>query len=99
MNLTKKEALILDQLVRAGSSEMYGLEMVKASNNELKMGTIYVTLARLQEKGFVESRKETDPQQTVPRRLYKITGAGQRTFRAWESAMAAYHAQLNGAIA
>lgn len=99
MNLSPKEALILKQLIQAGSSELYGLEMVRASENALKMGTIYVTLARLQEKGFVESRREDDPQQAVPRRLYKITGVGRHTYLAWEAAMATFNAKINGAYA
>lgn len=99
MDISKKEALILEQLIAAGSSELYGLEMVRASNGTLKMGTIYVTLARLQDKGFVESRREDDPKQTVPRRLYKITGAGVKTYRAVSEAMSLYHARLNGEFA
>jgi DNA-binding PadR family transcriptional regulator len=99
MNISKKETLILEQLIRAGSSELYGLEMVKASNGDLKMGTIYVTLARLEDKGFVESRRENDPKQTVPRRLYKLTGAGRRTYLAVTAAMQAYKASLDGEFA
>jgi DNA-binding PadR family transcriptional regulator len=99
MEISKKETLVLEQLIKAGSSERYGLEMVKASNGDLKMGTIYVTLARLEDKGFVESRRENDPKQTVPRRLYKITGAGRKTYLAVSAATAAYNASLNGEFA
>ena len=99
MNLSPKETLILEQLIGAGSSEMYGLEMVRASNGALKMGTIYVTLARLEDKGFVESHREDDPKQTVPRRLYKITGAGRRIYLAVTAAMNAYKASLDGELA
>ncbi|MDR6886851.1 MULTISPECIES: PadR family transcriptional regulator [Variovorax] len=99
MNLTNKEALILEQLAVSAGSELYGLQMVKASNDELKMGTIYVTLGRLEKKGFVQSRREQDPAQTIPRRLYKITGAGRKTFEAWSAAMAVYHAGLAGELA
>ncbi|WP_185738427.1 PadR family transcriptional regulator [Variovorax beijingensis] len=99
MNISKKETLILEQLIKAGSSELYGLEMVRASNGALKMGTIYVTLARLEEKGFVESHRENEPKQTVPRRLYKITGAGRKTYLAVSAAIAAYNSSLNGEFA
>lgn len=96
MNITKKEALILGQLVASAGSELYGLEMVKASNEALKLGTVYVTLGRLEDKGFVESRREDNPAQTVPRRLYKITGAGRRSYLAWSAAMAAYDQEIGG---
>lgn len=90
MNITKTEALVLEQLVGAAGSELYGLQMVKNSGQTLKMGSVYVILGRLQDKGFVESRKDTDPSQTIPRRLYRITGAGRRNFLAWQAAQAAY---------
>jgi DNA-binding PadR family transcriptional regulator len=99
MNITKKEALILGQLAASAGSELYGLQMVKASDDQLKLGTVYVTLGRLEEKGFVEGRREEASERTVPRRLYKITGAGRRTFQAWRAAMAAYDQELGGAIA
>ncbi len=95
MNLSKNEAVILGLLI-AGDQEMYGLEMVKKSDGKLKLGTIYVTLSRLEEKGFVTSRKEMDENTVVPRRLYKITGTGAREIQAWTAAMAVYQSQLSG---
>ena len=89
MNLSSKEAAILEQLVVAGSAELYGLQMVKASGDRLKLGTIYVTLNRLEDKGYVTSRKEVDAQQTVPRRLYRISGAGARAFHVYMAGMTA----------
>lgn len=94
MNITRKEAIILGQLAASAGSELYGLEMVKASNDELKLGTVYVTLSRLETKGFVEGRREEDPNRTVPRRLYKITGAGRRSYMAWSAAMAVYNHEI-----
>ncbi|QRY31156.1 PadR family transcriptional regulator [Variovorax sp. PDNC026] len=99
MNLSPKEALILQQLFEAAGAELYGLQMVKNSDGALKMGTIYVTLGRLEQKGFVESRREQDPTQAIPRRLYKITSAGSLTFNAWRAGMAAFHASLAGEAA
>ena len=52
-SLSGKEGLILDLLGR--SREMYGLELVTASVGELKRGTVYVTLGRMEAKGLVES--------------------------------------------
>src|ERR1044072_6009068 len=81
-SISRKEALILEMLV-SSRRELYGLEMVDASNGELKRGTIYVTLQRLQEKGLIESRQEarTVPQIGVPRRLYSISEIGRASCR------------------
>lgn len=86
-SLSKTEAKILELLL-ASSKEMYGLEMIAASGNLLKRGTIYVTLQRMADKGFVESREEARPAPEIgiPRRLYKATGLGQRVHAAYESA-------------
>jgi PadR family transcriptional regulator PadR len=86
-SLSRKEALILEMLV-SSRRELYGLEMVDASNGELKRGTIYVTLQRMQEKGFIDSKQEarTAPEIGIPRRLYRTTGDGQRVFAAYRAA-------------
>jgi DNA-binding PadR family transcriptional regulator len=67
---------------------MYGLELVGKSDERLKRGTIYVTLGRMQEKGFIDSRQEAeDPSRPgIPRRLYKPTGYGMRVYAAWKNA-------------
>jgi PadR family transcriptional regulator PadR len=86
-SLSRKELQILGLLV-SGGRELYGLEMVEESNGELKRGTIYVTLHRMQEKGYIDSRQEarTDPEIGIPRRLYRVTGYGEKVFRAYEAA-------------
>ncbi len=65
---------------------MYGLQLVDASNGRLKRGTVYVTLGRMEEKGYVES--EADPSAAddlvLPRRLYRPTAFGLRVLDAWE---------------
>ena len=78
------EALTLRLLV--GRGESYGLQLVKASDGELKRGSVYVVLGRLEEKGFVESRQEDETPEYIgiPRRLYKITGVGSRALNAYE---------------
>jgi DNA-binding PadR family transcriptional regulator len=85
--LSQKEALILQMLIDR-SGELFGLEMVEASSGNLKRGTVYVTLQRMEEKGLIESRKEPRPEGElgIPRRLYKITGHGQRALAALEAA-------------
>ena len=79
--LSGKETDVLRLLI--GKGEMYGLEMVEASEGALKRGTIYVTLSRMADKGYVESREEENPAPDRPaRRLYKPTGLGERAYRA-----------------
>lgn len=90
--LSPKEAEILRLLI--GHGEMYGRELVEASPL-LKAGTIYVTLGRMADKGFVEShtvKVENEP--GLPRRMFKPSGEGQRVFRAWAVANAAFEAVM-----
>lgn len=86
-SLSRKEALILDMLLSSGR-ELYGLEMVGASNGELKRGTIYVTLQRMKEKGFIDSKPEPRhaPEVGIARRVYWPTGHGQRVYAAYKAA-------------
>ena len=79
--LSRKEFLILEMLV--GKGEMFGLEMVEASEGNLKRGTIYVTLGRMSDKGYVESREESRsmPEIGIPRRKYRATGLGERVYQ------------------
>ena len=79
--LSRKEMLALEMLISNG--EMFGLEMVETSEGELKRGTIYVTLQRMGDKGYIESREEprTMPEIGIPRRKYKATGLGERVYQ------------------
>jgi len=80
-NLSPKEFIAMNLLV--GSKAMYGLQMVEKSNGELKRGTIYLTLHRLEEKGYVTSEtEEAKPGIAQPRRLYKPSALGVRVFHA-----------------
>jgi DNA-binding PadR family transcriptional regulator len=81
--LPPKEALILELLLQ--HKEMYGLEMVTASRKRLKRGTVYVTLGRMEEKGFILSRLEPPPSDAggLPRRVYEATPFGRRVLAAW----------------
>lgn len=66
--------------------ESYGLELVEKSGGQLKRGTVYVTLSRMEDKGYLESWKEAagEGQQGPPRRLYKATGYGAQVFKLWK---------------
>jgi PadR family transcriptional regulator, regulatory protein PadR len=72
-----KEHVILELLGKA--REMYGLELVAESAGALKRGTVYVTLGRMEEKGYITSRAEaaSPAQGGLPRRLYRSTPYGR----------------------
>ncbi len=91
--LSSKERLILGLLV--GSGPKYGLELVDESHGSLKRGTVYVTLGRMEEKGLVESRHETDPRsaERLRRRMYHATAHGRRVLDAWTAVARALAAE------
>ena len=64
---------------------MYGLELVSASGEKLKRGTVYVTLGRMEEKGFIKSRVDRKASHPgLPRPRYRIEALGQRALQAAE---------------
>jgi DNA-binding PadR family transcriptional regulator len=75
------EALII---VLLGNDERFGLDLVDGSDGRLKRGTIYVTLSRMETKGFLESRQEAREPEAggLPRRLYRVTAYGARVHEA-----------------
>ncbi len=92
--LSRKESAILELLVSKG--EMYGLEMVNASEGKLKRGSIYVLLSRMAEKGYVDSRAEKReyPEIGIPRRKFWATSLGENAFNANQKAQEFFEAQL-----
>lgn len=76
------ERLILELLA---DEEAFGLELVGRSKGALKRGTVYVTLGRMQDKGYVESLTEPLPAGAIglPRRIYRPTAFGLRVLHAW----------------
>jgi hypothetical protein len=83
-SLPPKERLILDLLVAEG--RLFGLQLVALSHGALKRGTVYVTLGRMETKGFVRSEQEAMPPGAIglPRRMYYPTPLGERVLRAWD---------------
>jgi DNA-binding PadR family transcriptional regulator len=69
----------------ARDGELYGLQLVATSRGRLKRGTVYVTLGRMEDKGYVSSRTEDAPDGAggLPRRLYDATPYGLRVLKAW----------------
>ena len=84
LTVSPKELLVLQLL---GDQELYGLQLVAASRGRLKRGTVYVTLGRMEEKGYITSTLDAPPSGTggLPRRLYAVTALGHRMFAAWTS--------------
>ena len=82
--LSATERLILELL---SGQELFGLQLVLQSKGALKRGTVYVTLGRMQDKGYVESWTEKQPEGAIglPRRLYRPTAYGLRVLEAWEA--------------
>ena len=74
--LSSLEAIVVDLLV--SHSPAYGLDLVARSHNRLKRGSVYVTLGRMESKGFVRSWLEERPGEGPPRRLYEPTPLGLR---------------------
>ena len=82
--LSATERRIIELL--AEHDELFGLRMVELSDGRLKRGTVYVTLGRMEAKGFVTSEQEVMPEGAIglPRRLYRPTPLGERVRRAWD---------------
>jgi len=61
----------------------YGLQIVEASEGMVKRGSVYVLLARLEDKGFVRvlPQKVTPENGGLPRPKYQLTADGARVLR------------------
>jgi DNA-binding PadR family transcriptional regulator len=89
-SLSRTERCILTLLTHG---EAFGLELVQKSDGALKRGTVYVTLGRMEEKEYVESRLEPLSPGGIglPRRLYRPTAYGLRVLDAWSIAARAFN--------
>jgi len=81
--LSNSERIILEELQ---TQERFGLQL--AENGAVKRGTVYVTLSRMEKKGYVASRQDTLPEGAIglPRRWYHATPYGRRILAAWRVA-------------
>ena len=86
LTLSPKEALILQLLLDHG--DLYGLQLVATSARRLKRGTVYVTLGRMEDKGYITSHQADAPAEAggLPRRRYTPTSLGRRVLRLWSRA-------------
>jgi DNA-binding PadR family transcriptional regulator len=91
--LSGTERAILELL--SSGRELFGLQLVEQSRGALKRGTVYVTLGRMQDKGYVESRTEPLPPGAIglPRRWYRPTAYGLRVSNAWMMAARSFAEQ------
>ena len=83
--LAETELLILSLLQ---DGEQFPLRLADRSGGSLKRGTVYITLQRMQSKGYVESHVEPTIQGATgrPRRWYRPSVYGRQVFAAWQLA-------------
>lgn len=76
---SKLERQIAELLTAHG--EMHGMALVREGKGRLKRGSVYVTLQRMQDRGFVTARDvtPTPPQRGPHQRHYKLSLLGRRT--------------------
>jgi len=77
--LTSDTLRILGSMLQDLDAWHYGLGIAKSA--EVKSGTIYASLARLEKAGWLESEWEQlaeGERGRPPRRLYRLTGAGEQ---------------------
>lgn len=84
ITVSSAEATVLRCLDKS-TAPLYGLEMVRQAQGGLARGTVYVTLGRMEDKGWVTS--EAEPRKPnvsgIPRRLYSVTRQGASVYRQW----------------
>lgn len=93
MKLTDQMARVLRVFLADPAVDRYGYDLMKAA--DLKSGTLYPMLARLQAEGLVTSEWEQPRDEAggrPPRKFYRLTGEGVRTARL-ELAAAAFECQ------
>ena len=76
--MTLQTQLVLRAMLDSSSGEFYGFELSKAT--DLKAGTLYPMLARLEEAGWiVGSWEDVDPAEVrrPARRYYRLTDHGR----------------------
>ena len=97
---TDKELIILNLLFGGGGKEMYGLQMIKESDDKLRRSSIYVLLTRMVARGYLSARLENEDEQDRPgplRRLYEVTSFGQAMLAARLAADAAINPLIEDA--
>lgn len=81
--MTKQTLRLLETFLSDLNREWYGFDLMELTG--LQSGTIYPILHRLQEDEWLSSsREQIDPKREgrPPRRMYRLTGLGEREARA-----------------
>jgi len=74
--------LIIFELL-SDDSEKYGLELVQKSNGELKRGSVYVFLSRMQSENWIIGRIDKIPGDSgSPRVKYRLSPKGRHVLKA-----------------
>ena len=83
--LARTERLILNRLTHG---DEFALRLADRSGGALKRGTVYITLQRMESKGFVESKLEPPNVGVMgrPRRWYRPSEYGKQVLNAWKLA-------------
>src|SRR5260370_26626282 len=88
-NLGEFEVLVLTSVIAAGE-DAYGamiheeLEGLVSGNRDVSLGSVYTTLDRLEQKGYVKSwtGEPTAERGGRAKRYYEVQASGQRALRA-----------------
>ncbi len=99
--------MVIAELLRQSAEPLFGLELVRRSppgDLQLKKGSIYVMLERMEKKGLVvselEKEKPADIEEGrfyIPRRMYRLTPQGQNALIASKTMLNDYKTFLLGA--
>ena len=83
--LARTERLILNRLTQ---NDEFALRLADRSGGALKRGTVYITLQRMESKGYVESKLEPTLGGVMgrPRRWYRPSAYGRQVLNAWKLA-------------
>src|SRR5471032_2479777 len=75
-------------LIFLHEGEQFALRLADRSGGALKRGTVYITLQRMQSKGYVESYVEAIVAGAMgrPRRWYRPSAYGRQVLAAWQMA-------------
>jgi DNA-binding PadR family transcriptional regulator len=102
----KKGSIQLCLLALLAKEEKYGFQILHElrdrSNGffDLKEGTLYPALRRLEERGFVQSHWQ-EPKTGIPRKYYRLTDRGRKALREalaiWDAMTAGAERVLEGA--
>ena len=86
-SLGQFEQLVLTAVMALDPEEAYGMpiysKVCELADREANLGSVYVTLERLQKKGYVAAKvsKATPDQGGKPRRFYRVLPAGMAALR------------------